>query len=42
MEKDQFRFSRWFVLVLTKFSFWKEDWALDYNSMKLRDFPDTS
>ena len=42
MGKDQFRFSRWFVLVLTKFSFWKEDWVLGYNSMKLRDFPDTS
>ena len=31
-----------FLLVLTKFSFWEEDWALGYNSMKFWDFPDIS
>ena len=29
-----------FLLVLTKFLFWEEDWTLGYNSMKFRDFPD--
>ena len=32
--KVQFLFSRSLLLVLTKFSFWKEDWALGYTSMK--------
>ena len=27
-----------FLLVLTIFSFWGEDWVLDYNSMELGDF----
>ena len=31
--KVQFLFSRSILLVLTKFSFWEEDWALRYNSM---------
>ena len=26
--------------VLKKFSFWQEDWTLDYNSSKFSDFPD--
>ena len=30
------------VKKLTKFSFWKEDWALDYNSIKFRNFHDIS
>ena len=34
MGKVQFAFFRCFWLVLTKFSFWEEDWALGYNSMK--------
>ena len=32
--KVQFLFFSRFLLVLTKFSFWEEDWALGYNSMK--------
>ena len=31
-----------FLLVITKFSFWQEDWALVYHSMKFWDFPDIS
>ena len=30
------------VKKLTKFSFWKEGWALDYNSIKFRNFHDIS
>ena len=30
------------LLVLTKFSFWQEDWTLDYYSMKFYDFSDIS
>ena len=33
-EKVQFLFSRSIFLVLTKISFWKEDWALGYTSME--------
>ena len=33
--KVQFQFLNSFLLVLTKFSFWEEGWALDYNSMKI-------
>ena len=33
MEKVFFVFFRSFLLVLTKFSFWQEDWALAYHSM---------
>ena len=40
--KVQFLFFGSFLLVLTKFSFWEEDWALGYNSMKIWDFPDIS
>ena len=32
--KVQFLFLSSFLLVLTKFLFWEEDWALVYNSMK--------
>ena len=32
--KVQFLFSRSLLLVLAKFSFWEEEWALGYNSMK--------
>ena len=32
--KNQFLFSRSLLLVLAKFSFWEEDWALGYDSMK--------
>ena len=42
MGKVQFPFSSSFVLVLTKFSFWQEDWALGYNSTKFKDLPDKS
>ena len=35
--KVQFQFLNNFSLVLTKFSFWEEDWALGYNSMKIWD-----
>ena len=38
----QFLYFRSFLLVLTKFLFWKEDWALGYNSMKFLDFSDIS
>ena len=34
MGKVKFQFSRSLLLVLTKFSFQVEDWALGYNSMK--------
>ena len=30
------------MLLLTKFSFWQEDWAPDYHSMRFRHFPDIS
>ena len=33
--KVQFQFLNSFLLVLTKFSFWEENWALGYNSMKI-------
>ena len=29
-----------FLLVLTKLSFWEEDWTLGYNSLKIWDLPD--
>ena len=32
--KVQFHFFSNFLLILAKFSFWEDDWALDYNSMK--------
>ena len=40
--KVQFLFSRSFLLVPTKFSFWEQDWALAYNFMKFWDFSDIS
>ena len=33
--KVQFQFSNSLLLVLTKFSSWREDWTLGYNSMKI-------
>ena len=30
------------LLVLTKLSFWQEDWRLGHHSMKFRYFPDIS
>ena len=36
--KVQLLFSRSFLLVLKKFSFGEEDWALCYDSMKFWDF----
>ena len=41
-EKVQFPFLRNFVPVLIKSLFWREDWALGYNYMEFRDFPDIS
>ena len=35
--KVKFQFLISFLLVLTKFSFWEEDWALGYNSMTICD-----
>ena len=35
MGKVEFLIFSSFLLVLTKFSFWEEDWALGYTSMKL-------
>ena len=37
MGKVQSQFLNSFSLVLTKFSFWEEDWALGYNSVKTWD-----
>ena len=42
MGKVQVLFLRSFVIVLTKFPFWRKDWALGYDSMKFRDFLDIS
>ena len=39
-EKFNFYFFRSFLLVLTKFSFWKNDWALGYNSIKFWNYSD--
>ena len=38
----KYRTTGMFLLVLTKFSFWQEDWALGYHSMKIKRFPDIS
>ena len=38
--KVQFLFFSNFLLILTKCSFWEEDWALGYNSMKFEDLLD--
>ena len=40
--KAQFQFLNSFLLAWTKFSFWDEDWALGYNSMKISDLLDIS
>ena len=40
--KVQILFFNSLLLLLTKFSFWEEWWALGYNSMKVWDFPDIS
>ena len=39
-EKVQFLFFKSFLLVSTKFSFWQENWALGYHSMKFRHIND--
>ena len=36
----QFLLYRKLLLVLTKCSFWEEEWVLVYNPMKFYDFPD--
>ena len=41
-EKFNFCFSRVFCWYQQKFSFWQEDWALGYYSMKFQDFPNIS
>ena len=38
--KISFLFLSSFLVVLTKFSFYQKDWALGYDSMRLRHFPD--
>ena len=40
--KVYFLFFKSFLLALTKFSFWQEDWALGYHSMNFRHFPNIS
>ena len=40
--KVSFLFSRSFLLVLAKLSFWQEDWALGYHSLNFRLFPNIS
>ena len=40
--KFLFSFFNSFLLVLTKYLFWEEEWALGYNSVKFWDFPDLS
>ena len=42
MGKVQFLFFSNFLQVLATFTFWEEDWALGYNSMKSRGFPEMS
>ena len=39
-EKFNFCFSRKFLLLLTKISFWQGERALGYRSMEVREFPD--
>ena len=38
-EKFNNLFFKSFLLVLTKFLFWQDDWALCYNSRKIKHFP---
>ena len=40
--KVSFLFLQSFLLVLTKLSFWRADWALGYHSMAYGQFPDIS
>ena len=40
--KVSFLFCKNFLLVLTKLSFWQEDWALGYHSINFRHFPNIS
>ena len=40
--KFNFCFCRVFLLVLTNFDFWQEQWALGYHLMKFRQFLDIS
>ena len=40
--KVQFQFLTSFLLVLKKISFWEEDWAPGFNSMKIWDLLDIS
>ena len=40
--KFNFYFTKSFLLVLTKFSFSQEDWALGYYSLNFLEFPDIS
>ena len=41
-EKVQFLFFSSYLLILTKFSFWNENRALGYNSIKFQNFLDVS
>ena len=41
-KRFNFNFLNSFLLVLITFSFWEEDWALGYNSMKIWDLLDIS
>ena len=41
-EKFDFYFQGVFLLVLTKFSFWEEDWAIGYNSMEFWHYSELS
>ena len=40
--KVSFFFPKSFLLVLLKFSYWEEDWALGHHSVKFREFPNIS
>ena len=42
LKKVKVQFLNSFSLVLTKFLFWEEDWALGYNSMKIWDLHNIS
>ena len=42
MGKVQFIFFSSFLLVLRKFLFWEEDWAVGNNSISFLDFSDIS
>ena len=40
--KVQFLFFKSFLLVITKLSFWRWDWAVGYRPMKFGQYPDIS